>query len=254
MKNKKTKPLPEERETMILDVLRSRKIIGMNELHALVPVSRMTLWRDIKRLSLKANIRIFHGGVKLSDTPLEEQEDSIERRMSINADKKISAALKAVTLISEGQTVMLDASSASNFLARELDRFKQLRVITNCLDIGRTLRAFSQIEVVLLAGTLKHETSSLVGPAALKSLEPLSADICFFSATGLTKNNEVLDLNQLEIEVKLAMMRKSAKKILLFDSSKMASRRGAHVLGSLSDFNCLVTEKEIRPLDGALFL
>ena len=245
MKKPHKKLLPIERENKILERLRGSKILGINELHSLVPVSRMTLWRDIRRLSLKTNIRIFHGGVKLSDTPLEEQEDSLERRLSVNADKKVAAARKAVELISEGQTVMLDASSASNYLALELDRFKRLKVVTNCVDIARALRSSPQIEVVLTGGLLKHETSSLVGPLALKSLEDHSADWLFFSATGMKDQNEVLDLNPLEIEMKRAMMKKSAKKALLFDTSKMTSRRGAHVLGRLSDFDAVVTEKSV---------
>ena len=234
-----------ERETLILDKLKASKILGINELQGLIPVSRMTLWRDIRRLSLKTNVRIFHGGVKLSDTPLEEQEDSLERRLSVNADKKIAAARRAVELISENQTVMLDASSASNYLALELDRFKRLKVVTNCVDIARTLRSSPQIQVILTGGLLKHETSSLVGPLALKSLADHSADWLFFSATGTKAQNEVIDLNPLEIEMKRAMMKKSAKKVLLFDTSKMTSNRGAHVLGRFSDFDAVVTEKSV---------
>ncbi len=216
-----------EREEQILRLLKSKRVVELAELQQLLGVSRMTLWRDIQRISPRHAIKKVHGGVMLAAAGLEYVEDSMEKRRNINADKKAAIARKAAALVKDGQTVSLDPSSSSYYLARELSSRGELRVITNCLEVAAALRRAPSVEVLITGGILKGTTSSLVGPQVADFFKEVTTDWCFFSTTGISPDRRtLLDINPLEIEAKQSMLRAARRSVLLFDSSKLKSTRG----------------------------
>ncbi len=248
MARSKTKTLPVERERRILEILQERGLVRIHEIHSIFGVSKMTLWRDIQSLMKKhGDIVPLHGGIMLDTGGLNEKEDSIEGRKKLNSDGKTAIAKKAAELIKDGMTVILDASSSSYFLAQELNPFSGLTVVTNCIDIAYSLRKFNGVEVVVPGGHLKKETSSLIGPQTRDFLLGISADLCFFSVSGLSPDGELMDINPMEIEVKRAMIAAAEESVLLLDSTKFGRGRGAYRVMRIDEVSRVVSD---RPLPG----
>jgi DeoR family fructose operon transcriptional repressor len=235
-----------QREARILDLLKSKRIVALSEIQALLKVSRMTIWRDIQRLAPRHGIQKVHGGIMMTGASLEYIEDSMEKRSNVNPRKKTSIAKKAAKLIHEGQTIALDPSSSSLYLARELGGFSDLRVITNCLEVAAAMRTHVGLEVLMTGGILKSTTSSLTGPQVAAFFKDVTVDLFFFSATGISADHTtLLDINPLEVEAKKAMISSARASVLLFDSGKLSIPKGNLPIIKLKDVDEIVSDRKL---------
>ncbi len=235
--------LPIEREAKILELLRKKKILRIKELHSIFSVTKMTLWRDIQNLQQKHDdIVSFHGGIMVREKGPAESEGSMEQRKEENREAKIELARRGAALVQDDETVLLDASSSSYYLALELAATKRVHIITNCIDIAHTLSGYEPVEVSVTGGDLKKETSSLAGPGAKEFLEKVRADWFFFSVSSLSGEGDLMDVNPLEIEIKLAMFESARRQALLLDSSKIGSPRGTYTVMHIDEVSRVISD------------
>ena len=75
--------------------------------------------------------------------------------------ERIGAA--AAAMIADGDAVFLDSSSTALAIAQTLKSHRYLSIVTNSLIIAQELLDAPGVNVVLLGGTLRRETASLVG-------------------------------------------------------------------------------------------
>ena len=133
-----------------------------------------------------------------SSLPL-QGEQSFTERQSLHLAEKISIARAAAELVEPGETILLDSSTTAFQLAQQLKAFTRLRVITNNLQVVATLSPVAGIEILLLGGTVRPETASVVGPAAEAMLATMNADKGFFGAAGLTVERGLTDADLREV-------------------------------------------------------
>lgn len=98
-------------------------------------------------------------------------------------DEKMKIAKAAATTVSKGQYIILDSGTTTTEIARSLLSFRRPTVITNALNIAADL-ARSDFEVMLLGGTLRKNSLSVVGPLAEDVLKEIHADIVFLGFDG----------------------------------------------------------------------
>ena len=119
-----------EREDKILNLLRQKNMMTIDELANQLFVSKPTLRRDLIKLEKKGIISRGHGNASLvqnapdSKIPftLREQEQDIA---------KSAIARKAVTFIKDGDTIMLDATTSAYHIVPLLTDFHNILVITS---------------------------------------------------------------------------------------------------------------------------
>jgi DeoR/GlpR family transcriptional regulator of sugar metabolism len=103
-------------------------------------------------------------------------------------------ARTALSLISPGQTIILDDGEATLFLADELrrlafhdgPRLAGVTVITNALDILFRLGDAPHLKVILTSGEYQKSDRCLVGPSLGALFERMRADIAFVSVAGVS--------------------------------------------------------------------
>jgi DeoR family fructose operon transcriptional repressor len=81
--------------------------------------------------------------------------------------------------------LILVAGTTTGALARQLRRFRNLKVITNGFSVMLALAEAEDIEVILLGGTLRYISYGVVGPYAELVLRRITADKTFVSADGV---------------------------------------------------------------------
>jgi DeoR family transcriptional regulator of aga operon len=113
----------------------------------------------------------------------------------------------------------LDSGTTALAVARALKRFSRLTVITNGVNIAQELAA-TAIEIILVGGSLRKNSSSLVGPLAEDSLRGIHADILFLGVDGFDLEHGATTPNLLESRVARAMVRSAHKVVMVCDSSK----------------------------------
>lgn len=129
--------LAAERRKRIRMQLMDEKRVHVSELSAAYAVSEETIRRDLERLETEGLASRTYGGAVLREDSREDTPYDIRKRADV-ASKTVIAHLVA-SLISDGEYIILDESSTSYYIARELKSKKNLTVITNSMEIIREI-------------------------------------------------------------------------------------------------------------------
>ncbi|MCO1949264.1 DeoR/GlpR transcriptional regulator, partial [Pseudomonas aeruginosa] len=125
---------PEERRRHILELLRQRERISVDELARTLSTSQETIRRDLAALAEQGLVSKFHGGAALP--PSGEHENAFQTRMNEHAQEKRAVARYAAGLFGPGDSIFIDTGTTTLLFARELARQSHLTVITNSLLIA----------------------------------------------------------------------------------------------------------------------
>jgi DeoR/GlpR family transcriptional regulator of sugar metabolism len=188
-------------------------------------VSAMTARRDLGELERRGLARRTHGGAVLPNAA--GHEDSFDRRMNIATAPKRLLARAALELLNPHETVFLDSSTSSYFVAREIVAAGiAATVLTNSLPIMALLasEAGPNLELIGIGGTLRALTRSFVGAVATRTVNEHYADRLFLSVKGVVDGDTLTDADSLEADVKRTMIAHARESVLLIDGSKLTER------------------------------
>lgn len=231
-----------ERKKQILELMRqNNRVVTVDQLCSGLFASGATIRRDLKELEESKLIHRTHGGAVLVEGST--SEDPLAFRESQNSMKKQIIADLAVRHVRDGMTVFLDSSSTVNILAKSLDKFNNVKVITNGLKTAMLLSEFKNITVMCTGGALRENSKSLVGLAAKEFISRYNADLAFLSCRGFSVENGASEASEDEYYVKSQYLSNSKKAILMCDTSKM-NLDFLCKLAPLSEFYEVITEKK----------
>lgn len=209
----------EERKTAIVKHIHEHGRGIVQELSQVFHVSESTIRRDLKELEEENLITRTHGGaipaegVNFEPT-FNEKEDKF-------ANEKKAIAKRAVQLIKEGDTILVDSGTTTLPLVEELKTLTNITVVTNSLVVGELLKTVKEIEVVILGGSIRPQTLALVGPLTERSLEYIHVDKVFIATNGIDMKEGLTTPNLIEAATKQKMIKAAKQKILLADHSKI---------------------------------
>ena len=244
--------IPEDRRRSIADLLLGTGAVTVAQVESLFGVSAMTARRDLQELERRGLARRTHGGAVLPTAAA--HEDSFDRRLKIATQAKALLAVAAVELLKPHETIFLDSSTTSFFLARELSASGlAATVLTNSLPIMALLArdAGPNVELIGVGGTLRALTQSFVGAGATRTVNEHYADRLFLSIKGLVDGDTLTDADALEADVKRSMITHAREAVLLIDGSKLEGR-GLIAIAPLSAIS-FVLATGLTPDQGALF-
>lgn len=235
-----------ERQKRILELLSIEGAVMVSKLSLELGVTEETVRRDLEKLEAKEMLRRTHGGA----IPMDESsyEFSLEKRKVLNVESKQALARKAVQYIATGDTVFLDASTTTFYMAKELKSMKNITVITNSIRVINELSGVEDVKVIAIGGIVSNN-QSLVGAMAENYIsENYFADKMFFSSRGIGENLVILESNEQECFIKQSMIKNSKVHYYLCDKSKIG-RVGYMRLSSFDNVQYLITDAEV---DGEL--
>lgn len=246
-KAKKESPmLIEERRQHILSLIKANGRVLVDELSESLHLSKITIRKDLDYLQTRNLVARTHGGA-LPPSAGSLADPTIQEKKELHAEEKVKIAKAAAALVSEGQCVILDSGSTTTEIARALLSFRKLTVITNALNIAADL-AHSDFEVILIGGTLRKNSLSVVGPLAEDVLQEMHADILFIGVDGFDAKVGLTTPNLLEARVNRAMVRASQKVVAVCDSSKF-NRRSLSLIVPASEIHHVITDSKLSAED-----
>jgi len=226
--------IPEDRRRLIADVLLAGGAVTVAQIESRFGVSAMTARRDLHELERRGLARRTHGGAVLPSVA--SHEDSFERRLGLATQAKELLARAAARTLNPHETVFLDSSTTSYFVAREIvGAGLALTVLTNSLPVMSLLAAEAgpNVQLIGVGGTLRALTRSFVGAAATRTVNEHYGDRLFLSAKGVVDGDTLTDADPLEADVKRTMIAHAREAVLLIDGSKL-SVRGLVAIAPLS--------------------
>lgn len=238
--------LIEERRQHILALIHKDGRVLVDELSSDLDLSQITIRKDLDYLQSKDLLVRTHGGAlptqagALSDPTIQEKEE-------LYREEKVKIAKAAAAMVSEGQCIILDSGTTTTEIARSLTSLRHLTVITNALNIAADL-ARSEFEIILIGGTLRKNSLSVVGPLAEDVLKEMHADIVFLGVDGFDIKVGLTTPNVLEARVNRAMVNAAEKVVAVCDSSKF-NRRSLSLIVAASEIDHVITDAELSDED-----
>lgn len=234
----------EERKAQILDYLRHMSRASVQDLSSHFNVSDSTIRRDLKELEETDSIQRTHGGAILSQT-VSFEPAMREKEKNYTAEKK-AIAKKAAEFIHSGDAILLDSGTTTYELVKELKTFSHLSIVTNSIVIIQELAHIPGMDVMLLGGNLRRETSALVGPFAEQSLSMIRVDKAFIGTNGIDLEEGIITTpNLTEARIKRLMITNARQTILLADHSKIGKVNFAKV-ADLSEIDVCISDHHVQ--------
>jgi DeoR/GlpR family transcriptional regulator of sugar metabolism len=227
-----------DRQNRIAEYVLREGSVSASQLAELFDVSLMTVHRDLDELERQGVVRKFRGGV--SAQPSSVFESNVAYRLRSAQAEKAAIAHHARTLVEPGMAVMLDDSTTTLQIAHLLADAAPLTVITNFLEVIKTVSQLPGIRLISLGGEYYPTHDSFLGVPCIEAIESLRADV-LFTSTSAVSSTHAFHQEQEIVLVKRAMMRSAARKVLLIDHTKLGGT-ALHQLAPLTDFDDVVVD------------
>ena len=208
-----------ERRQSLLDLLRKQPGLRVPEIGRALNVSEGTVRNDLNALEAKGRLKRVHGGAVLNDQE-QFQNNSFMRRYHQNVAAKLAIAREAALLVEDGDSILLDASSTSYYLARALAGRNKLRVMTNGFEVARELAQNTSNTVILIGGVVNNDSSSVTGLLSEQIIADMHIEKAFFSCSGFSVERGMTEVHFEEAQLKHKAIESSKEVFALVDSSK----------------------------------
>lgn len=228
-----------ERRHRILDRILREGTVAVTELSRTFGVTAETVRRDLGRLERDGLVSRTHGGAVVVKTEVEDLPYGTRHLTNIEAKRAI--AVRAATLVGDGQSVMLDSSSTAFEVLATLRGRRDLTLITNSVRILSDTDVTSHT-IMSVGGELRRRSMTFVGPLATQAIERFKADVALISCKALSLEGGIMESNVADAEVKRAFIRSARCVCLLVDGDKF-DHTALIGVGGFEDIDVVVTDR-----------
>jgi len=235
--------MPIERRKQILDMLTKQQSVRVRDLCIIFKVSEVTIRRDLESMEQDGLLERCHGGAVIGRHMITEPLFIQKQTSYLTAKQKIGAL--AATLIQEGETVFIGSGTTTLQIFQNLS-CQELQIITT--NIGAVTEARSQsMGTTLTGGNYREKSHSLLGPAALLTLQYYHANKCFIGTDGISpKHGLTTPLVEEATVLRMMLERTHGTKILLTDHSKFGVVASAKIC-TISEIDVIITDELLAP-------
>jgi DeoR/GlpR family transcriptional regulator of sugar metabolism len=239
--------LAEQRRALILDEVRRRGGVRVNELTQRLGVSDMTVRRDLDTLARMGALEKVHGGaVPVEAAEPTGHEPGFEEKTGREPAAKEEIARAAASLVTPGSAVALSGGTTTYALARLLAAVPDLTVVTNSVRVADVLHTGADGPetggpTVVLTGGVRTPSDSLVGPVADRAIAALHFDLLFLGVHGISVEAGLSTPNLAEAETNRRLVASARRVVVVADHTKWGTV-GLSSFASLSEVDVLVTD------------
>ncbi|WP_228992097.1 DeoR/GlpR family DNA-binding transcription regulator [Streptomyces sp. DH8] len=247
--------LAEQRRALILDEVRRRGGVRVNELTRTLNVSDMTIRRDLDALARQGVVEKVHGGA----VPVVEastHEPGFEAKSALEQSAKEEIARAAAALAAPGSAIALSGGTTTFALARRLLDVPDLTVVTNSVRVADVFHdarcpaggavARPGAATVVLTGGVRTPSDALVGPVADRAIDSLHFDVLFLGVHGISSEAGLSTPNLAEAETNRRLVRAARRIVVVADHTKWGTV-GLSSFASLEEVDTFVTDSGLAP-------
>jgi len=232
-----------------LQLLQERPSVGVAELRELFGVSEVTIRSDLTYLADRGLVIRTHGGATLPER--RQLELSHAAREHTNVDLKQRIARAAVELVSNHESIVLDASTTALQIARAIKQrggWQDLTVVTNGIFTAIELVGVPGITTIITGGIVRETAVSVTGALAEELLGKVNANVGFFGGLGLTAKNGLTDADIQEVQMKSSMVEACRRVVAVVDHTKIGQVALA-TFAPIARIDLVVTDSDGNPTE-----
>ena len=236
-----------ERQDHIAHLIEEQGRVRVRDLAATFGVSAVTIRKDLATLESEGSLVRTHGGAIVGRTRAPEPAFDLRERLQQEEKARIGAA--AAALVSDGESIVMDASTTALAVARHLRErggWSQLTVITNGLRLASELAGSPGVTVLMLGGRVRWEALSVVGQLGDGLFDRINVQTAFVGAAGFTLESGLSDATDEEAQIKRAMVAAARRIIAIVDRTKW-ERAAFATFCRTDDIDLVVTDDGAPP-------
>ncbi|MDR0885769.1 MAG: DeoR/GlpR family DNA-binding transcription regulator [Clostridiales Family XIII bacterium] len=212
--------LTEQRFSQILNLIKTRGTVTVQELTDELGASESTIRRDLSTLNEMGKLRKVYGGATSLEMSSITNDDLFSERQSKNRHEKKIIAEYAAKLLAPNDFVYIDSGTSTAVLIDYIVT-PGVRFVTNAPNHAIKL-AQRGYEVQILGGKYKLITDAIVGGRTAVELEKYNFTKGFFGTNGISVGAGFSTPDDAEAMVKARALKQSQQAYILADSSKFA--------------------------------
>ncbi len=228
----------ETRHRHILARARQSGKVQATPLAASLNVAVQTIRRDLRQLTEAGLLERTHGGAVL---PSGTRNIAYDDRRALNRDAKHRIAARAAMLIPDNASLFLNIGTTTEAIARALRQHKNLKVVTNNLNVATTLMDTPTCEVIVAGGKLRATDGGLTGDLASLAIARFKVDFAVIGTSAIDLDGDLLDFDAEEVRVSQAIIAAARQTIVVADKAKF-TRKAPVKIGSLQEVDHFVTD------------
>ena len=210
-----------ERQERIWRIVEEHGRARVSDLATQFGVSSVTIRKDLIALEAGGRLIRTHGG---AIAPMRSHPElAFDLRERLQQDQKTVIGNLAASLVREGESIVMDASTTALAVARRLRAqggWGQLTVLTNGLRLASELAGSPGITVLMLGGRVRWEALSVVGQLGDGLFKRINVQKAIVGAAGFTLESGLSDATDEEAQIKRAMVAAAREVIAIVDHTK----------------------------------
>lgn len=207
--------LTSQRKSLLMDLLRRDGQIVAKSVAQQLGLSEDTIRRDLREMAAEGLLQRVHGGA----LPINPVLPDFTARQSIDKSGKERIGAKAASLISAGHIVFLDGGTTTAEVAHRLA--VSCTVITHSPTIATLLAERTEVDVILIGGSLYRHSMVAIGATALHEIRQIRADIYFMGVTGIHLSEGLTTGHYEEAAIKRTIAERSSETYVLATREKI---------------------------------
>lgn len=207
----------DNRKKNLLEYLNKRGYATIEELAQQFSVTPQTMRRDINQLAEDGNVERFHGGVGM---PLGTENIIYHKRKLLFTEEKRRIAELVAAHIPDGASLCLNIGTTTEAVACALSGHKNLRVLTNNLNVARICAAYHSFEVIIACGNVRSHDLGVTGAETEQFIRQFCMDFGIIGISGIDEKGYLLDYDYREVSVARTILAHSRRVFLACDNSK----------------------------------
>ncbi|KAF1015394.1 MAG: Glycerol-3-phosphate regulon repressor [Acinetobacter bereziniae] len=227
------------RQQQILELVKQRGYISIEEIAQHFSVTPQTVRRDINQLADAGVLRRYHGGAAIDSSVTNTEYTT---RMSHNAEAKQRIAVAVAKAIPDHASLFINIGTTTEAIAVALLQYRGLKIITNNLNVAKILSVKQDFEVLIASGKVRPD-GGVIGQATSDFFKQFKVDFAVIGISGIDTEGTLLDFDFQEVAVSQEIIAGARQVFLAADDSKFG-RHAMMRLGHLSEIDCLFTNQQ----------
>ncbi len=229
--------LKKERQQYIMNKFEVVDKINTIDLALELDISEDTIRRDFNELNDKGLINKVYGGAFLA----KQNSSNVLDITIINEDQKLIVAKKALSLLKEGQVIIMSGGTTNLMFCKHIPHDFSATIYTYSLPIAMQLSQHPNLELIFIGGKLQKKAMVTVGIDVIQVVSKIKADICFLGVSSLDVEQGLTEIGYEVSVVKKEMIRASDKVIVMATWDKI-NRKMPHKVCGLDQISTIITD------------
>lgn len=229
------------RQQEILNYVQRESFVTVENLANRFGMTQQTIRRDINMLSELNLLQRYHGGVGL---PTSAENIAYGARQGLQSEEKRRIAALVAEHIPDQATLFINIGTTTEEVAKALSRRRNLRVITNNLNVAAIMSGYPGCEVIIAGGVVRARDLGVTGEETIDFIRRFKVDFGIIGVSSIDSDGALRDFDYREVRVAEAIIAHSRTVFLVADHSKFM-RSALVKLSELSKIDALFTDKPI---------